>query len=113
MLNVEALNDTVQSQLCLYGNRKVFVLPAIEQEFTLSVNGTHILDCQSYDDACINESSLELLAQRIESLDDSALIESSITLNKPCKIGFKTEDDGFVEVISSDELVQDVEIQGE
>ena len=117
MLTVAALMDVVQSQLCVHGNHKLFVKPSSTRDFFLFVNDSasgQVLNCQDFNDSCIQESSLTLLAKRLEAFDDSDAVSVSTmdAFSREFQIGFKS-DEGFIETIHSSELTQDVLMEDE
>lgn len=111
-LTVEKLLDIVQSQLCVHGNRAVFVEPNDKLDdaniFTLFAGGVDIVECVAYSESAPNDTEeygLEVIAARLSELDESAIIE--FTHNTPMdvgfRIGFKAEG-RFVETINHKEL---------
>jgi hypothetical protein len=108
-MTVESLIDIVESQICLYGNKCLFVRSEEEViPFQLCVGDKVILECVGYEDRCDAEGRLTHLADRLRELDDSATIlcSSELIQKNGFQIGIRSSIDGFVETISSTELME-------
>lgn len=108
-LTVEKLADIADSQNIVHGNHKLFVLGEFDEpiSFELYVGECSVLECISFEESCIAEHGLESLLGRLEGLDDSVeiLASHSTPLDKGFRVGIKS-DEGFVEILNSEELVK-------
>lgn len=113
-LTVGDLKNYVDNQLCLHGNKKVFVLPEQpeNQVFELYAGHDSIVECMNFDEACLGECGLIVIEERLSTMEDSLIISSSF--GTPFKTGFqlgvRSAIDGFVELINSEELVKPTEV---
>ncbi|WP_025562871.1 hypothetical protein [Psychromonas sp. SP041] len=107
-LNVLELKDIVESQLCVHGDHKIFILPDTQHSIFLTVNNQNVMDCLNENDSCINENSLQHLLNELQHLDDDAPIglSNSEDISADFAIGFKS-DEGFVETINASEIYID------
>ena len=108
-MTVEQLDAVVQSQLCVHGNKALFVRGMQNHEsFHLVVGNTSILDCVAYDESDEQEFGLGNLARRLEGLDETGEILCSSERHQVngFQIGFRSEYDGFVETINATELLK-------
>lgn len=122
MLTVEGLIDIVDSQLCLHGNRGLFIKDVGEYyvdrivEFQLFAgSGTNepILDCCKYGDRCYGDGGLDALYHRLMEIYRKPFGYSEIIhcsddrqFINGFSIGFQSQIDGFVETLNSSELIQ-------
>ena len=112
-MTVAGLVDIVQSQLALYGDKALFIRSNIEaEEFQLFVGNAPILECVNYGDVSVEEHGLSVLAETLDSLHgEEHVICSCETIQKSCfVIGFRS-DEGFIETIHSNELVQLTDVE--
>ncbi len=122
-LTVAALNDTAQSQFCLYGNQALFVLGEGDENinpdhvsFDLYVREIHILECVSHDESSKDLCGLQDVAEQLDRLDSqrgNAIINVShgATLLKSFRVGINSKEDGFIELFNSTELEQQTIVQ--
>jgi hypothetical protein len=108
-MTVSDLIDIVSSQLALHGNRKIFVMPepSWNSVFELYAGENSIVDCMSDDDASVASESLEAMLENLAEIDENALVRCSDGAPALFQIGFKSPADGFIETVSSSELVRD------
>lgn len=118
LLTVGQLTKIVDSQVCIYGNKALFLKVAIEhnetfQLFSGSSTEQPILECVSYGDHCVDDGGSQALLTRLLELDASEIIYCSddTKINDGFSIGFKSSVDGFVETINSTELIQPTFVQ--
>lgn len=118
VLTVEKLQDIVESQLCIYGNRALFLKVELESYTTFQLfagDSTQypVLECVSHDEQCLDDGGLEALSERLIQLDGAAIIYCSDDnqFNNQFSVGFKSSIDGFVETINSSELIQPTIVQ--
>lgn len=111
-MTVSDLVDIVSSQLALHGNRKLFVMPepSWNSVFELYAGENPIIDCMSDDDSSIASESLEAMLENLAQIDESALVRCSDSAPAAFQIGFKSTEDGFIETVSSQELVRDTQV---
>lgn len=112
-LTVGQLVDVVSSQLCIYGNKAIFLKADIEHNksfllFSGAGTDNQILECVNYGDQCPDDGGLTSLLERLNELDESEVIYCSDDeqIKRGFTLGFKSSDDGFIETINSSELIQ-------
>jgi hypothetical protein len=112
-MTVANLADIVQSQLCLYGDKALFARVAIKSEdFMLFVGTEPILECVNYIDSNKEDHGLKRLCSLLDLLDDDEQIicSSEYIQQHGFTIGFRT-DEGFIQTLNSNELVQLTEVE--
>ena len=108
-MTVECLSGIVESQICIYGNKSLFVRSDDEViPFQLCVGDNIILECVGYEDRCDEEGRLTPLSDILRELDASAAIlcSSELIQKNGFQIGIRSSIDGFIETISSTELME-------
>lgn len=112
-LTVEALNDVIQSQLCIFGNLPLVVSTngGAPEFFELFVGNDTVLECVCVQDS-VEEYGLKAVGDRLAKMDDNAIIMSSdnTPFDAGFRIGIKTKTDGFVTTIFSHELIQPTKV---
>ncbi|GEA09166.1 hypothetical protein KUL42_39270 [Alteromonas sp. KUL42] len=113
ILTVETLEDIVQSQIVLYGNRRLFIRNKGEhaKSFSLLAGECSVapfFDCTGKYEADMGEHSLFVLAERLKSLnvEDEIFCSDDEVVIRGFQLGFTDEDEGFIETINSSEVVQ-------
>jgi hypothetical protein len=114
-LTVAALNDIAQSQLCLYGNKPLFIFGEFDEPITfkLYVGEESILECVNHDETCIDVYGLQAVADRLDKMDENAIINASYgaPFLQGFRVGLKSKEDGFIELFNSTELIQPTRVQ--
>jgi hypothetical protein len=105
ILNVEALTNIVQSQLCLYGNKELYVKNSDHvAPFSLHADKNKIFCFLGSDDSA-KGVDLSTLAEELEGIDDCTVISCSSDIEDNFfQIGIKSSDDNFVATINSSEI---------
>lgn len=106
-LTVEMLWDIVDSQRTSFGDKQLVTKPELEHCIELIANGESIMRCMDNDSMKEDNWKLNYLESRLKHLSKNVL-QSVITVNGkidvPFQVGFYCETEGFIEVISSDEI---------
>lgn len=110
-MTVDNFQEIVQTHLCIYGDQSLFVYENdFKEPFYLFAGEDKVLECLSYFEAGNKGSNLLDLADRLEGLDGALKIrcESENVQVGDFRIVFITPSDGFVEMLNSKELSEQV-----
>lgn len=114
-LTVEQLEDVVQSQLCVHGDRAIFLQSSDSDQpndvaISLFANDQLILDSIPQSHLHSDQSSLEVVAKRLEHLEPDTILEYSRNSNTNLvfELGFMAEA-RFTQVACSEELKPTIE----
>ena len=116
-MNIENLLDVVESQLCIYGNRALFVrnMESTENDFMLFSGETSdmaFFECTNKDGADISAYGLQALSEMLQTLNgnDSIYCSDDSRVLSGFQLGFKAEG-RFVLTLDSTELVRPTVLQ--
>jgi len=99
------LFDIAQSQICLHGNKAVFVRTDEQEQLVFWSGDKAIFECVNYDEKELSVCSLETIANALEggNMNELVLCSSNEAQKRGFQIGFKSEGQ-FIEVLNSLEL---------
>jgi hypothetical protein len=106
-LTGDMLLDIVLSQITLHGDKQLITKPELELSVELFVGGVNFLDCMDNDSMAEDNNKLSFLAARLKDVGEAKLnlvIETSTNFDEHFKVGFNSDEDGFIEVINSNEI---------
>jgi hypothetical protein len=106
-MNVDTLNNIIDSQRCLWGDLQLITKPELEHCVELFADGKSILRCMDNDSMIEDNHKLDFLQARLKGLSPTALIiaQYEMATDEPFQVGFNTSE-GFVELLHSDELTK-------
>lgn len=108
-LTGEMLWDIIRSQRTLFGDMQLTTVPELEVSVELFIGDVNIMDCMDPDSMIEDCHKLNYLDARLKNLPESFLqshVSTNSVIDAPFKVGFYSEEDGFIEVISHDEILQ-------
>lgn len=84
------LFDIVQSQICVHGNKAVFLRADEQEKFVFWAGDKEIFECVNYDEKELAVCSLEAIsnALAVVSMDELILCSSSEAQKRGFQIGF-------------------------